>query len=715
MSLDGATLYRLLPAVYRIRDELQQGPLQDLLALIARELSVIEENIEQLYDDQFIETCAPWVVPYIGDLIGYRSLHAASAQIASPRRDVANTIQRRRGKGTTLMLEQLAFDVTAWPAHAAEFFEQLATTQYMNHTRLHAVATAAVRSQAAMLARGTAFNRVAHTVEVRRPQTGAGRYNIPNVGIFLWRLQPFRLHDIPLTPDPADATGRRFRMNPLGADLALFRRPQTETTVAHLAEPMNVPAPLAVRELALQCQAATNTIERVEQSDDYGTNRSVVISRAGIVEPLRVEGASPPDAPDEQRVVRIADLRDVVDSGGTFIGWAHEEDLAPHQIGIDPERGRVLLGVDRVADHAAEPFTATFHYASARAIGGGPYERVPEDVDATAIQRSAVNSEALQPHLDAIASGGRLLINDSRVYSQSLMLRADGMSGATVVIAARNGARPLLAAAPTISLSVSAGSTLVLDGLVIAGSTLRLEDAGDGEPRTLVLRDCTLVPGLSRLPDGSPATPEAPSLVIDHPFTTVRLERCVVGPLHSVADADVTFELSECIVDASSPDRFAHAAAVGGGSAAQAVFRDCTIIGKVHARLLQLVSNTLFFARRADADPPITAPVLADRRQEGCVRFSYVPPGSITPRRHRCVPDAANPDVLPHFTSLRYGDPGYAQLRSSTSAVIRTGADDEGEMGVMHSLYQPQREANLRIRLDEYLRFGLQAGLFYAT
>jgi hypothetical protein len=42
-------------------------------------------------------------------------------------------------------------------------------------------------------------------------------------------------------------------------------------------------------------------------------------------------------------------------------------------------------------------------------------------------------------------------------------------------------------------------------------------------------------------------------------------------------------------------------------------------------------------------------------------------------------------------------------------------AADGGEMGVMHALFQPQRETNLRIRLDEYLRFGLHAGLFYVT
>jgi hypothetical protein len=36
-------------------------------------------------------------------------------------------------------------------------------------------------------------------------------------------------------------------------------------------------------------------------------------------------------------------------------------------------------------------------------------------------------------------------------------------------------------------------------------------------------------------------------------------------------------------------------------------------------------------------------------------------------------------------------------------------------MGVFHKLYQPQRETNLRIRLDEYLGIGLEAGMIFET
>jgi hypothetical protein len=36
-------------------------------------------------------------------------------------------------------------------------------------------------------------------------------------------------------------------------------------------------------------------------------------------------------------------------------------------------------------------------------------------------------------------------------------------------------------------------------------------------------------------------------------------------------------------------------------------------------------------------------------------------------------------------------------------------------MGAFHDLLEPQREAHLRARVEEYLRFGLEAGIFYAT
>jgi hypothetical protein len=137
-----------------------------------------------------------------------------------------------------------------------------------------------------------------------------------------------------------------------------------------------------------------------------------------------------------------------------------------------------------------------------------------------------------------------------------------------------------------------------------------------------------------------------------------------------------------------------------------------TIIGKVHVQLMQLASNTIFFAKLDPLDQWI-APVVADQLQQGCVRFCYVPPGSQVPRVFNCYPVAGKPST-PAFTSLRFGDPGYCQL-TDWSGLIVNGADDQSEIGVFHDLYQPQRLSNLRVMIADYLRFGLEAGIFYAT
>jgi len=69
MSFSEDDLYRLLPAIYRIRDESQGGEIKALLSVIAEQVKAIDEDLSQLYDDHFIETCASWAIPYIGDLV----------------------------------------------------------------------------------------------------------------------------------------------------------------------------------------------------------------------------------------------------------------------------------------------------------------------------------------------------------------------------------------------------------------------------------------------------------------------------------------------------------------------------------------------------------------------------------------------------------------------------------------------------------------------
>src|SRR5258705_9175308 len=90
-------LYTHLPALYRIRDEERHGVLRAMLEILQTQADLIRLDIDDLYDDFFIETCAEWVVPYIGDLVANNPIYEV---LRTRRADVARTLQYRHGKGT---------------------------------------------------------------------------------------------------------------------------------------------------------------------------------------------------------------------------------------------------------------------------------------------------------------------------------------------------------------------------------------------------------------------------------------------------------------------------------------------------------------------------------------------------------------------------------------------------------------------------------------
>lgn len=680
MSFDAQRLYELLPAVYRVRDaEGASGTpdvLKQLLDVIAGEVAVLEEDMAQLYDDQFIETCAEWVAPYVGDLLGYRTLYGLTDKVGSPRAEVANTIAYRRRKGTASMLEQLARDVTGWNARAVEFFQLLATAQYLNHLRPHNAAWYGVRlADAGPMVNGP-FDTAAHTADVRRIARRRGRYNIPNVGIYAWRIRDYPLLGVSAEKLQAATTDRRYLVNPLRAPLPLFSRAEAEESITHIAERGNVPAPITRRELW----------DRLA----LFYPESVSVSFGGTTLPASAVAAS-----------------DLSDAAGD---WAYP---AVDRVLIDPVLGRLslppTLSVNGQPVTMANP-VVSFHYGFSGDIGGGAYARLatfskdlgtPLAVAAPASIAAAVSA----------GTGSRVIeVSGNDRFSEPLAISAG--PGDRIELRAADGSRPTVHLTGDFVIDLGDDAEVTLNGLVLTGAALRVLSAA-GRSR-LRLVHCTLVPGIAQKLTGAPDQPGAPSLVVQSATVSVEIERCIVGGLR--ANEDATVRITDSIVDACDPTEVAYAAPTGKAAGGELEVVGSTVIGKIHARILRLVSNSILAARLGDTDT-WDEPVAAERRQEGCIRFSYVPPGSRTPRRHRCQP-ATEADILrvqPQFSSERYGDPGYGQLSLRCPAEIRTGADDESEMGAFHHLFGPQRETNLHVRLEEYLRFGLEAGVMYAS
>ena len=173
MSLRASRLYALLPAIYRTRDAENGFPLQALISVLVSQGSILEENIRQLYDDAFIETCASWVIPYIGDLVGAYPIYEINAAALGRRAEVANTIGYRRRKGTLLALEQVAMDVSGLSAAAVEFFKLVVTNESMKHLRPDHAATPNLRAGGKLAALYSAFDTV---LFVYRRGLNAGNY-----------------------------------------------------------------------------------------------------------------------------------------------------------------------------------------------------------------------------------------------------------------------------------------------------------------------------------------------------------------------------------------------------------------------------------------------------------------------------------------------------------------------------------------------------------
>ncbi|MBP1468336.1 hypothetical protein EYB53_021675 [Candidatus Chloroploca sp. M-50] len=359
MSYTPDRLYELLPTIYRVRDAEQGYPLRELLRIVNEQAQVLDDDITQLYNSWFIEVCPDWVVPYLGDLVGYRPIRVprelrlpASTptrpgnRILVPRREVANTIAYRRRKGTLALLEQLAHDVAGWPARAVEFGQLLLQTQSLNSSQLERGHTINLRDIDALERLDSPFDTSAHSVDVRRVSAPAlqGRYNLPSVGLFVWRLRSFPLtHTRPrrLVQQP-----NCFTFSPLGNDTPLYTDPQAEQSAETIAGELNVPTIIRRRALADNINSY------------YGPGKSLCL----------FDGSEPISA---DRIV-VADLT----------GWQREPQ--GDRVMLDPLLGRFVFPRRRLPKDPQ----VSYHYGYSAAIGGGEYDRpLPDDTLATALLR----------------------------------------------------------------------------------------------------------------------------------------------------------------------------------------------------------------------------------------------------------------------------------------------------------------------------------------
>ncbi len=750
-------LYALLPAHLRARDAEEGRPLQALMRLLGAELEVVEGDLDTLYDNWFIETCEPWAIPYVGDLVGVRPLRPFGEHGGGLRGHVANTLAYRQAKGAAAALEQMARDVTGWPAVAVEFFQRLIWSQNVNHVRPGALGTASLRDAEAARAAGGPFETAAHSGGAGQASGASGRYNIPHLGLFVWRLQSYALGFLSSEPDGylgapqprAASIGPGFRhFDPLGAGRALFNRPRADVDLATRATARNVPGRLDRRRLHRDLNALR---DGDPGAGDWFAEPPVV--------QIRLDGTTLPASR-----LHSCNLEDR-DDGLGGVTWRRPAN--PGEVLFDPQLGRLSLH----ADDQAKRLEAAFAYGAPFDAGAGPQDR-RASVDAWHAElfpggepapfRIGVSARS-QEVTDDPEQGGPVVATLAAAISRWNALATPGARGVITVMDSATYPQNLAVASRVIEVPASARLAIVAAGwprVELGGgafrrapdklspinrrphlrSNLRLRGtAGSGETPGVLILDGLLIQGEIRIEDGD--------------LGRLELRHCTVGAAAGELVKGVRVlagnEPLRLVVDHTILGRADLGRAAGGGEICDSLLgedrtadHDPTAVALVldaPACDLEVARSTILgraTGRSLEAESSLFVGVVGiARRQGGCMRFCYAPLASRVPRRYRCAPDtslaaesarlgrqltvgerrAILARVVPQFASSAFGEDAFGQLALVCPPEISRGADGGAEIGVGFRAGDPFRLANLADALDEYLPFGLEAGVIFVT
>ena len=496
-------LWRLLPEVYRASDSDdpdKNGPLRELVNRLGKQIAVVRRSIDRTVEDQSIESCDDWLIPYIGDLLATNLVAGLDAR--AQRLDVAKTIYYRRRKGTVGILEEIAADITGWDARAVEFFRRLARTRHnfdpeIGFDRDQSVieglrgtlsATPAggfadLRHAGAAQKANTAFDEFFHTADFRKGRDGSGWHNIPKLGFFLWRLRTYRY----LLVDPvADSVcPKQFTFDPTGREIPLFAR--------SFRDPQQYGDAWVTPDEWMLPGRINNELLGREKNHLYPNSLGVF---------------------------------DVSNAGPTLVPFAN--------VHVNPERGRFEPNAPPAVGVARR---VLFHHGFSSEIGAGPYDRdalqladLPRPIPKAPVVTGG--AAKLQVQQTAMGSTGTILIDDSLTYTAVV----NPWNVANAKIEGGQNQCPVLrlTGAPWI-INGAPNAQLSLEGVLITGTEIILRGNFD----TVTISCSTLDPGeeidlsgsMRQTVDGRPLLPCA--VWVEGLVRNLVLRRTICGPIRT--------------------------------------------------------------------------------------------------------------------------------------------------------------------------------------
>ncbi|QAA81843.1 hypothetical protein EI546_08980 [Aequorivita sp. H23M31] len=728
-------LWETIPSIYRHEDGIAQEPgvLRALVQVIARQAAILRRSQDSLWDDQFIELCDEWAVPYIGELLATRLL---SEQNKRGRRiDVAKTIYYRRRKGTPRVLEELISDISGWEGKMVEQFQKIVRSRHGLDAKPQTHAgkfsgtlpggCADLRNPRASELINGPFEEFFHIPDFRRHRGLAGRYSIPKLAFYLYRITVYEAIDV--TPFSL-GDGKGFSFDPSGRDIPLFSkasmysdwnrwRPATEPelaapircrllghatyfiTEAIIQQLIDLPTPIS-ESAAIELRQISGLVFKNDTSllQLIGTfSNSAEILDPLVLLPL-LSLALMEDCgksvlfPDKESVLsNPLDLNSILVgfkepfnevitseriSSGNLLNWttASGKDLI-----IDPENGRFLFHTP--PEELGKIYIA-YYYGFSGPIGAGSYER-PWILNSLPDIKKTNGGPLIATDL---LNDGITQIEDSKTYGPISSKMAIVQMG----IQAVNKQRPYLRLESTLTLGTGTNknSQITFDGLWIGSKGDKVaEIILKGNFKCVIIKNCTLDPGGSKNIKDEQLFPV--KLIVDGYVENLCIESSIIGPVH-LSNHGYIEETSIRDSIIQSVDSTINALEVKTG---KTNIERSTIFGSIDVHRLYATEVI------------ITSESNVTDTQNGCFRFGAAPQSSRLP--HPFESFLFEFDTHHWFTSRKFGNPAYGQLSDTAPTVLKNGAENGSEMGAFSTLLNPIKFDGLKTKIEEYMPFGL--------
>jgi hypothetical protein len=724
-----AKLWALLPAVYRNMDVAAldvTGPLQELMNRIGAQVAVLRRGIDRLGENQSIETCDDWAIPYIGDLVATRLVSCLDAP--SQRRQVAKTIYYRRRAGTLGLLEELVTDIASRDARAVEFFRRLGRTRHqfdpaignayeidadpwtgktnylpgqivVNGANAYVVAIGGVSAASGGptggrngTADGTVTWNFYDTAGALAPTVIQGLAGVNS------RTPLGGFADLRSTPAAA-FTDTAFDEFAHTADLRAGAQHFGRENISHLGMFVWWLHTYAI-------SAATPCAGKLAAGQ---TSPCYTFDPSGRQIPLyapttRTAGGYGDDwvSPDPWQLPLAISAPLYNAYPDRFYGEAFSigldgDALLRTGFKIHPEIGQ--FSFTGAPPQGALQSNYVFGLMSTAGAGAFPFTAVRDVVLPTSTVKVVVDTD-LANALNNITGDVTIAFQNSITFTGTSGVWPVGAK--TVALSAISGQRPLVrwpAGGGSWTFN-GAGGNLILQGFWLQGANITLT----GDFASVTLQLMTLDPGTSgqgalygTAVDGLSLAPT--QLIIQASVQTLTLERCITGSILTQNKGIVeTLTASDSIIQAIPTGATVYALSNQLGEISLA---RCTVMG----------ANTV---HQLDASDCILDGVtMVEDLQHGCVRFSALALGSQVHQPYRCV---TIPPNAPIYYSRRFGDPNYARLSrlvdaqivdAKTGDTILGGADNGAEMGAWQSEGVTLKRQGLVFKFQEFAPLGV--------